>query len=176
MMQTWMIMLIFFIILQRILELFIAKSNEQWLMERGGVEKGQSHYKWFIYLHTLFIISILLEGFVYNTKEQPLSIFLLAVFFIVQVGRVWCILSLGRFWNTKVVFIPGVSPIQTGPYKYVKHPNYIIVAIELLVIPLLFGAYVTAIVFPLLHLILLKFRIPIEERALKEMTNSFVNK
>lgn len=176
MVQTWMIILVLFIILQRILELIIAKSNEQWLLERGGIEKGQSHYKWFIYLHILFIMSILFEGFIFNTAEQSLNFYLLTIFFIVQIGRVWCILSLGRFWNTKVVFIPGVLPIQSGPYKYVKHPNYIIVAIELFVIPLLFGAYITAFIFPILHLILLRIRVPIEERALKEMTNSFVNK
>ncbi|GAB3066286.1 isoprenylcysteine carboxylmethyltransferase family protein [Virgibacillus ainsalahensis] len=97
-----------------------------------------------------------------------LSYFLLTLFIITQSLRFWCIYTLGRFWNTKIIISPQFSLVKEGPYKYVKHPNYIIVGIELFIIPLLFDAYITAIVFPILHILLLTVRIPIEERAFKD--------
>ncbi len=80
--------------------------------------------------------------------------------------RVWCIVSLGKFWNTKIIVLPKVVMIKKGPYKYMKHPNYLIVFVELFTIPAMFGAYITAILFPILHLLLLTIRIPAEDRAL----------
>src|SRR5699024_9972434 len=95
-----------------------------------------------------------------------LNFFFLGLFLIAQIVRVWCIYSLGRFWNTKIIVLPNVICIKKGPYKYLRHPNYVIVFVELFSIPLIFGAYVTSIMFPLLHLGLLAIRIPIEDRAL----------
>ena len=96
--------------------------------------------------------------------------FLFSLFIVLQTLRIWCIVSLGRFWNTKIIVLPRVALIKKGPYKYVDHPNYIIVGMELFVIPLLFGAYVTTFVFPILHLILLKIRIPKETEALSMLS------
>ncbi|GGA61660.1 isoprenylcysteine carboxyl methyltransferase family protein [Ornithinibacillus halotolerans] len=166
-MELWMWLLILFIIGQRLVELVIAKNNEKWMKARGGVEKGATHYKWFIYLHTLFFISILLETMMkLGQQEVVFHYFYFCVFFLAQLARFWCIYSLGRFWNTKIIVLPRVALIKKGPYKYVKHPNYIIVAVELFVIPMLFGAYVTAVIFPILHIMLLRIRIPAEEKAL----------
>ncbi len=78
--------------------------------------------------------------------------------------------TLGRFWNTKIIVLPGVTVIKKGPYRYIKHPNYVIVAVELFVIPLLIGAQLTAFLFPILHLLLLRVRIPSEEKALTRAT------
>ncbi len=171
-MAMWMWVLILFIIFQRLFEMKIAKRNERWMLARGGIKVGEAHYKWFLMLHTLFFISIMLEAGLYREETFSLNMILLAVFISAQLARIWCIASLGRFWNTKIIVLPRVALIRKGPYKYVKHPNYIIVAIELFIIPLLFGAYLTAILFPLLHLLLLKIRIPLEERALSVTVKS----
>ncbi|MEC5422507.1 isoprenylcysteine carboxylmethyltransferase family protein [Virgibacillus sp. C22-A2] len=161
--------LISVIIIQRLVELNIAKKNEKWMKERGGIERGQSHYKWFIILHVLFFISLLLESMMRDVTHVTLNYFLFAVFILTQLIRIWCIRTLGKFWNTKIIISPNFSLVSEGPYKFVKHPNYIIVGIELIVIPLLFGAYITAVVFPILHVLLLTIRIPSEEKALAEV-------
>ncbi|HEX6593500.1 MAG TPA: isoprenylcysteine carboxylmethyltransferase family protein [Bacillota bacterium] len=168
-MTTWMWILLLVIIGQRLIELMIAKRNERWMKERGGIEKGREHYKWFIVLHSLFFISLLWETSL-SSQRVSFNSFLFSIFLIAQIGRIWCIQTLGKFWNTKIIVLPRVALIRKGPYKFVKHPNYIIVALELIVIPLLFGAYMTAIIFPIIHLLLLRIRIPEEERALKNAT------
>lgn len=166
-MALWMWMLIIFIIGQRLVELVIAKQNEKWMKARGGIETGSAHYKWFIYLHILFFISVFLEtSMKLANQEVVFSYFYFFVFLLAQLARFWCIYSLGRFWNTKIIVMPRVALIKKGPYKYIKHPNYVIVAVELFVIPMLFGAYLSAIVFPILHVLLLRIRIPAEEKAL----------
>lgn len=166
----WMIFL--FIVFQRIVELIIAKRNERWMKERGGIEAGKEHYKWFIILHCLFFISIILEAWIRDIPSLGLFTFLLVIFIIAQIARIWCITALGKFWNTRIIVMPDSPLIKKGPYYYVKHPNYIIVAIELFIIPLLFGAIVTAILFPVLHILLLTIRIPSEERALQLMDSN----
>ncbi|MDY0408278.1 isoprenylcysteine carboxyl methyltransferase family protein [Paracerasibacillus soli] len=137
-MKTWIWLFILFIIGQRLVELVIAKRNEKWMMARGGIIKGENHYKWFIILHTLFFIFIVGEVYVFQ-RSVMLNYLLLLIFVMTQLARVWCITTLGKFWNTKIIVLPRVALIKKGPYKYVKHPNYIIVGIELFIIPLLFG-------------------------------------
>lgn len=92
------------------------------------------------------------------------------MFLLVQAGRIWALTSLGEFWNTKIIVLPEARPIKRGPYRYLKHPNYVIVSIELLVIPLLFHAYMTAVIFTILNGYLLSIRIPAEEQALAQLT------
>ncbi|WP_405103711.1 isoprenylcysteine carboxyl methyltransferase family protein [Oceanobacillus sp. FSL H7-0719] len=158
-----------FIILQRVVELTIARRNEKWMINRGGVEWGGEHYKWFIIVHVLFFFSILIEVSIRDDSSFVLNKTLFVLFVMTQLARAWCIQSLGKFWNTKIIILPGLSLISRGPYKYVKHPNYIIVGMELFIIPLLFGAYITAILFPVLHILLLFIRIPLENKALSEV-------
>lgn len=160
--------LLFFVLCQRIFELYIARNNERWMKERGGIELGRSHYKWFIVLHSLFFIGLILEYQLKVVNEwfvtvQPIFLF---IFLLAQIGRIWCIYSLGRFWNTKIIVLPKVSLIRKGPYRWFKHPNYIIVFIELISLPLSFNLYFTAFIFPFLHLLLLTIRVPLEEEAL----------
>lgn len=173
-MNLWMWTLFFLIICQRVIELNIAKSNERWIKERGGFEKYPKHYKWFIIIHVSFFISILIEVYFRDRLYVPLHYSLLLLFVATQAIRIWCIKSLGRFWNTKILILPGVTLIRKGPYKYVKHPNYIIVGLELFIIPLLFKAYVVAFIFPMLHIILLMIRIPSEEKALAKVVNTTI--
>lgn len=166
----WILLVI--IILQRLIELVIARNNEKWLKNRGAIEKEADHYKWFIIVHTLFFISIIVETLLRDDPNLPLNYTLFTIFILAQLGRIWCISSLGKYWNTKIIILPGEHLVSKGPYKYVKHPNYIIVGIELFVIPLLFGAIITAMVFPLLHILILTVRIPAEERALNRFLSN----
>ncbi|SEA63272.1 methyltransferase [Thalassobacillus cyri] len=157
------------ILLQRIVELFIAKANQRWALKHGGEEHGKQHYKWFIFVHTLFFISLYIEASLFFGGWRPNAfIGLFIAFTFLQLFRAWCILSLGRYWNTRVIVIPGHELVSKGPYKLIKHPNYWVVLMEFIIIPLLFQAYMTAVIFPILHLLLLKVRIPVEEKALKE--------
>ncbi|MGM8211576.1 isoprenylcysteine carboxyl methyltransferase family protein [Virgibacillus sp. W0430] len=166
-MENWFFVgIVLFIIGQRLTELHIAKRNEEWMKKRGGLEVGQKHYKWFIVLHTMFFITMILEVLYKTPAQLSINYFLLFIFCLTQVARIWCIQTLGRFWNTKIIVLPKVALIKKGPYKYVKHPNYIIVGVELFIIPLLFGAVWTALIFPLLHILLLTVRIPEENAAL----------
>jgi len=165
-MTPFMWILFVLIIIQRLFELQIAKRNEKWMKEEGGVETGKKHYKWFVLIHSIFFLSILMEATMLDNSLLPFNYLLFVVFLLTQASRIWCLLSLGKFWNTKIIVLPGASLVKKGPYKYVKHPNYIIVGVELFIIPLLFGAYITAFVFPILHIVLLRIRIPLEEEAL----------
>lgn len=166
-MTTWIWLLLFFIICQRVVELVIAKKNEVWMLAQGGIERGAEHHKWFVVVHVLFFISIVMECLIRNNPVESINYLLFTIFIITQLARVWCIASLGKFWNTKVIILPGSSLKTSGPYSYVKHPNYLIVGIELFVIPLLMGAPLTAIIFPFLHIFLLiQWRLPVEEEAL----------
>ncbi|HLS23965.1 MAG TPA: isoprenylcysteine carboxylmethyltransferase family protein [Pseudogracilibacillus sp.] len=172
--MTLFYILILFIIVQRLVELYIARKNEQWMKARGGIEVGRDHYKWFLILQLLFFVSLLVEfhvKLIEQTGELPVYATFLFLFVLAQFGRFWCILSLGRFWNTKIIVLPKITIIKKGPYKYVKHPNYIIVFIELLSIPLLFGLYITALIFPFLYLLLLTIRVPSEEATLNRASS-----
>ncbi|TDL33102.1 isoprenylcysteine carboxyl methyltransferase [Jeotgalibacillus sp. S-D1] len=160
-----------FVIIQRLVELMAAKRNEKWIKNKGAYEAGSSHYPVMIALHAGFFISLLFEVL---AAGRPVSAFwapLLVLFGLTQIVRIWCLLSLGRYWNTKILILPGAKVVRRGPYKYIKHPNYVIVTIEILLLPLLFQAYVTAVVFTFLNAAMLSVRIPAEEKALKRLTN-----
>ncbi|WP_456274293.1 isoprenylcysteine carboxyl methyltransferase family protein [Bacillus sp. AK031] len=159
------------IAIQRIVELFIAKSNERWLKGQGGVEYGQRHYKLMVTIHVLFFVSLLVEGSAGGESLNEYWVILFAAFLLTQAGRVWVITSLGRFWNTKIIVLPQADVVAKGPYKFMKHPNYFIVTIELIVIPLMFNAYWTLFIFALLNQFILSVRIPLEEKALSEVTD-----
>lgn len=152
------------IIIIRIIELIIAKNNEKWLLKEGAVEYGKEHYKFFIFLHTGFFISMILE---YNlTRFEEINFIIFLVFFVVQIFRLSIFLSLGKYWNTRILVIPGRNLVKKGLYRYFKHPNYIIVILEFILIPLSFHLYYTMIVFSVLNLILLSVRIKAENKAL----------
>ncbi|MGF1472924.1 MAG: isoprenylcysteine carboxyl methyltransferase family protein [Rubrobacteraceae bacterium] len=148
---------------QRLLELWYSRRNERRLRARGAVERGQEHYPLLVALHASWLVSTLLEA-----RSRP-RILPLALFLGVQPVRYWAIFSLGVHWNTRILVIPGEKPISSGPYKYFSHPNYMVVALEVLSFPLIFGARVTALVFSVLNALLLSVRIREEERALEEL-------
>ena len=159
------------VIIQRLLELVIAKRNEKNMRAQGAYEVGGSHYPLMILLHVSFFVSLLIEVSMFNLSPSPLFLLFLVMFLCVQGLRVWCLTSLGSFWNTKIIILPGANVVTKGPYKYLRHPNYLVVSIEIALLPLMFQAYFTAICFTILNAIMLSIRIPTEEQALKEATN-----
>ncbi len=159
------------VILQRLAELFIAKNNEKRMKAQGAFEAGARHYPAIVLLHTAFFVSLLLEVLIRKPALSPIWGILLTIFLLTQVLRVWCLASLGKYWNTKIIILPGADVVMKGPYKFIRHPNYMIVATEILVLPMIFGAYITAIVFTLLNAWMMSVRIPQEEQALKDATN-----
>ncbi len=159
------ILFISFIILLRIGELIRSRRNEIWLLQQGAVEYGRKHYPYIVTLHTLFIISLIVE---YSTKQTEVySLFLLIIYLLLLVFKAWVITSLGKYWNTKIYHVQGFPLIQKGPYKYIKHPNYLIVIAEIAIIPAIFHLYLTALTFSVLNLIMLSVRIKEENKALK---------
>ncbi|MDQ6757539.1 MAG: hypothetical protein M3004_11455 [Bacteroidota bacterium] len=151
-----------FIIFLRLAELVVAKRNEQWARRRGAVEYGQGHYFLIVLLHTFFIISMIAE---YLYKGGNFNLVMLIVFFMIIVVKVWVIASLGKYWNTKILRVPGAEFIKKGPYKLFRHPNYFIVICEIIIIPMVYDLYITAIIFSLLNAVMLTVRIRVEEKV-----------
>ena len=164
------ILFIAVIAIQRLTELLIAKQNEKRMKERGAIEFGQSHYRWMVSMHLGFFLFLITEVFALKRELSEIWPVWLALFLIAQAGRIWAIISLGKYWNTKIIVLPDADIVMKGPYKYLKHPNYLIVATEIIVIPLLFNSYLTAILFTLLNIWMMSVRIPLEERALRTYT------
>lgn len=159
------LLFIIFLILLRIGELLLARRNEKWLLQHGAVEYGQKHYPLIITLHVLFVLSLIVEYlFVKPVSVSPGFLLLFSIFLAC---KIWTILSLGKFWNTKIYRITGFPLIKKGPYQYLKHPNYIIVIAEIAIIPLIFHLYYTAVIFTALNGIMLTIRIKEENNALK---------
>jgi len=159
------ILFILLVILLRTGELLLSKKNGKWLLQNGAIEYGRKHYPFMVMLHALFICSLIFE---YTTQTTvSYSLFFIILYFLLIAFKVWAILSLGKFWNTKVYRIKGLPLIKRGPYNYLKHPNYLIVIAEIAVIPLAFHLYYTAAIFTLLNLVMLSVRIKIENKALQ---------
>ena len=155
-----------YVILLRIGELLLSKRNEKWLLQNGAVEYGKKHYPFIVALHILFIISLIIE---YSTKQTAsFSLFFIILYFLILVFKAWVILSLGKFWNTKIYHISNLPLVKKGPYRYINHPNYMIVIAEIAVIPLAFHLYFTAITFTILNAMMLFVRIKEEDKILKE--------
>ncbi len=158
------------LVLQRLIELAIAKKNENWMLQQGAVEFGKKHYRSIVLMHVLFFAFFLAEKIIENRGLSPAWPWLLLLFILLQILRGWAILSLGRYWNTKILVVPNADIVQKGPYRFIKHPNYLVVTLELLIIPLLFNSFVTALVLSFMNGIMLSIRIPEEEYALKRLT------
>jgi len=156
-----------YLIVMRVVELIVARLNEVYQKNRGAIEIKDPYYSLIILTHSLFFIALIFESYFNHKWEEPISLIWLTLFILVQLFRYWCLFSLGRYWNTKVIVQPNSQLVKKGPYKWINHPNYIVVGLEFLIIPILFQAYGTAIIFFTLHLLLMRKRIPLENRALK---------
>ena len=139
------ILFVSFVILLRIAELYVARRNEKWMVQNGAVEYGKKHYPFIIALHSLFFVSLIIE---YSMQQTPsFGLIFLLIYLLLIAFKVWIIALLGKFWNTKIFRIQNYPLINKGPYKYIKHPNYIIVIAEIALIPLIFQLYYTALIF-----------------------------
>ena len=157
------------IVAQRLVELRVAKRNEAWAREQGAVEHGAGHYPLFFVLHTGWLLAWPIEAWLRGPTLALGWIAGLVVFGLTQILRYWAITSLGLRWNTRILVLPGAPRIRRGPYRFVPHPNYVAVVLELAVVPLVFGAWWTAAIVGALNLaLLLGIRIPAEVRALEQ--------
>ncbi|HZS64954.1 MAG TPA: isoprenylcysteine carboxylmethyltransferase family protein [Xanthobacteraceae bacterium] len=153
--------LVVFIAAQRLAELWLAHRNSTRLLAGGGVEFGRAHYRFMVALHAAWLVGLWLLG-----RDRPVDSLLLGVFALLQAARVWVILSLGRRWTTRVIVLPGQRLVARGPYRWLRHPNYLVVALEIAVVPLALGLPVFAAVFTALNALLLYRRIGVENAAL----------
>jgi len=147
---------------QRLGELVLAARNTRALIAAGGVELDAASYPLFIVLHAAWLASLAL----FVPASAPLSWPLLVLFGSLQIGRIWVIASLGRYWTTRLIVLPDRPLVTGGPYRFLRHPNYLIVIAEIAVLPLAFGAIAIAVVFSAANLALIARRIALEERAL----------
>jgi methyltransferase len=155
--------------LQRLLELRLSRRHERILRARGAVERGRGHYPLMVGLHVLWLVSTLVEGILRVPKPPAWWPVPLALFLLVQPLRYWAMFSLGEHWNTRILVVPGAELVARGPYRYFPHPNYVVVAVEIATFPLIFGAWVTSLVFSILNAALLFVRIREENRALAQL-------
>ena len=155
---------------ERLVELRVGKRNLEWSLKNGGVEHGKGHWPFMVTLHTGFLAGCVVEAF-WSPWPVPFafSIAMVILAFACQGLRWWCIRTLGQRWNPRVVVVPGGERITSGPYRFISHPNYVAVAVEGAVLPLVFGCWRTALVFTILNAGLMVVRIRCENEALSEL-------
>jgi methyltransferase len=153
--------------LERVAELVVSTRNAAWSKERGGVETGLGHYPFMVVLHTGLLVGALVEAWA-RRPDVPSALAWSMLFLVLasQALRWWCIATLGRQWNTRVIVVPGLAPVTSGPYRLLRHPNYVAVVVEGFALPLVHAAWITAVVFTVANAGLLTVRIRCEERAL----------
>jgi len=156
---------------ERIWELVLSTRHARWAFERGGREYGRGHYPFMVVLHTGMLLACLAEAYLGNRPFVPwLGWPMLAIALACQVLRYWCIAVLGRQWNSRVIVVPGLGRVTRGPYRFLPHPNYLVVIVEGIALPLVHTAWITALAFTILNAILLfGFRIPTENRVLASL-------
>jgi methyltransferase len=169
--MTWYLILLFAVGVERLAELVLAQRNLAWSRARGGVEIGAGHYPVMVALHLALLVGCVVEVAVMQRPFIPaLGWPMLALVVAAQGLRWWCITTLGRQWNTRVVVIPGAPRIDGGPYRWISHPNYVAVAVEGLALPLVHSAWVTALAFTTLNAALLSTRVSVENSALARLS------
>jgi methyltransferase len=154
--------IIFLVVLQRLGELVLANRNTKRLKAQGAVEIGAAHYPLIVLLHTTWLLAVLWL----LPPQLEISWAWLAVFVLLQAARIWVIASLGPYWTTRIISVPGAPLVRRGPYRFVRHPNYLVVAGEILVLPLAFHEIAVAIFFSLANAAILFWRIREEETGL----------
>jgi methyltransferase len=147
---------------QRLGELILANRNTRRLLALGAKEFGRGHYPAMIALHVAWLGSLWLIA-----PGRAVNALLLALYLIVQLGRVWAVASLGDRWTTRIIVLPGAPLVRRGPYRFVRHPNYIVVSLEIALLPLVFGLWLQALIFTLLNAAMLAVRIRAENNALR---------
>jgi methyltransferase len=153
--------------LERLAELVLSKRHARWALANGGKEFGHGHYPVMVLIHTLLLVGCVVEVAVLHRPFLPrVGWPMFAVVLLSQGLRWWCVASLGRRWNTLVIVLPGVPLVTRGPYRWLRHPNYVAVVAEGLALPLIHSAWLTALGFTLANAFVLSLRIRAENAAL----------
>ncbi|MFC8597634.1 isoprenylcysteine carboxyl methyltransferase family protein [Isoptericola sp. NPDC057191] len=155
--------------LERLAELVVSARNARWSFARGGAESGRGHFPAMVALHTGLLVACVVEVVALDRPFLPWLGWPMVVLVLASQGlRWWCITTLGPRWNTRVIVVPGLPLVHGGPYRWFRHPNYVAVVVEGFALPLVHSAWLTAVAFTVLNAwLLLGFRIPSEERALR---------
>ena len=161
--MSWLALVLGLVALQRAAELVLAQRNTKRLLGRGAREVGAEHYPLFMLLHASWLAAIALTTPWMREPNWPL----LGVFAALQLMRLWVIASLGPYWTTRIITLDGAPLVRRGPYRLLRHPNYWVVAAEIAVLPLAFGAWPVALVWTILNALLLRLRIRAEDAALQ---------
>lgn len=160
----WLWLVLGLVAAQRLWELWLADRNTKRLLAEGAVEVGAAHYPLFVVLHASWLAAI---AIVTPWTAVP-NLWWLALYVLLQFGRFWVIRTLGRFWTTRIITLPG-APLETrGPYRFVRHPNYVVASLEILVLPLAFGQVWIALAWSAANALLVAWRIRVEDRALQD--------
>lgn len=167
---TLFVVLVVAVAVERLVELVVSARNIRLARARGGVERGLGHYPVMVLLHTALLVGALVEVLVVGRPFHPWLGWPMLILVLASQGlRWWCITVLGSAWNTRVVVVPGATLVRSGPYRLLRHPNYVAVVVEGLALPLVHTAWVTAVAFTSANAVLLRTRIRCEEAALHEL-------
>jgi methyltransferase len=168
--MVWYALLILTVAVERLAELVVSKRNLAWSRDRGGAEFGKGHYPVLVVLHAGLLAACPIEAIAARRRFIPaLGWPMLAIVMTAQALRWWCIATLGRQWNTRVVVVPGAARVDRGPYRFLSHPNYVAVVAEGAALPLVRSAWVTALGFSMLNAAVLTERIRVENAALESL-------
>lgn len=163
------LLLVVLIALERIAELALASRNRRRLLSQGGVEAEPGHYRFMVIVHAAFLAACPLEVLLFARPfVRPLAAAMLILLAVSTLLRFWVLTTLGERWTTRILTLPGVAPVVSGPFRLLRHPNYLAVVLEIFALPLVHSAWLSAVVFSLANAWVLKVRIAAEERALAE--------
>ncbi|GGT33156.1 isoprenylcysteine carboxyl methyltransferase [Streptomyces kurssanovii] len=167
--MLWYTLLVLAVAAERVVELVVARRNAAWTLARAGVEHGRGHYPVMVALHTALLAGCLIEPAIGDRPFVPaLGWSMVAVVVLAQALRWWCIRTLGPYWNTRVIVVPGSRLVRAGPYRFARHPNYVAVVAEIAALPLVHSAWVTAVVLSAANAVLMGVRVRCENTALAQ--------
>src|SRR3954468_24141027 len=165
--MRWYFLLVAAVAVERLVELVVSRRNLAWSLARGGSVHSTGHWPFMVVLHTGLLVGAVVEVAVADRPFLPwLGWPMLGLVLASQALRWWCITTLGPRWNTRVIVVPGLPPVTSGPYRFLRHPNYVAVVVEGLALPLVHSAWVTAAVFTVCNAVLLAVRLRVESRPL----------
>lgn len=168
--MLWFTVLILAVGVERLAELVVSKRHARWAFAHGGIEYGRGHYPFMVVVHIGLLGGALAEVWLADRPFRPaLGFPMLALVLASQALRWWCVRTLGPRWNTRVIVVPGLPLVDRGPYRYLRHPNYVAVVVEGIALPLVHTAWLTATLFTLVNAVVLAVRIRVENRALHEL-------
>ena len=159
------------LVAERLFEMRLAAKNRRRLLQRGGREFFPESYRVIFWMHLLFMICLVVESYPWFIAFDSLTVACLIAVLLLQLVRYWCVLSLKEYWNTRIILVPGDKVVRHGPYRFLRHPNYVVVTLEFFILPLLARAPLTLVIFSIANLFVLRQRITLEEKALRGHTD-----